>query len=194
MSDEQITQSVEPQPKAYVERPVVEQKTSTESANQSQDADIDIPDYGQLVQESKKYRKRAQESESQLEKLNKKIDTERQKQLEAQNQWQTLAEERQARLQEVEPMVEQFQKEEANQREQILSDFTEDDRQTFGDLPLSKLRVLHSKLINNNSVPTTSGTPARSVNPQNKDWTKMTQTERQTNWKDIVKGYALNKK
>lgn len=193
MSEEQ-TQNVEPQPKAYVERPVVEKKVSTEMANQSQDADLEIPDYGQLVQESKKYRKRAQESESQLEKLNKKIESEREKQLESQNQWQTLAEERQARLLEVEPMVEQFQKDELSQREQILSDFTEEDKQTFGDLPLSKLRVLHPKLINNNSVPATSGTPARSVNPQNRDWTKMTQSERRDNWKDIVKGYALNKR
>ena len=130
MSEEQ-TQNVEPQPKAYVERPVVEKKVSTETANQSQDADLEIPDYGQLVQESKKYRKRAQESESQLEKLNKKIESEREKQLESQNQWQTLAEERQARLLEVEPMVEQFQKDELSQREQILSDFTEEDKHLY---------------------------------------------------------------
>jgi len=194
MSEEQSPQIAETQSKAYVERPVVEQKISTEVAPQSQEADIDIPDYGQLVQESKKYRKRAQESESQLEKLNKKIDTERQKQLEAQNQWQTLAEERQARLQEVEPMVEQFQKEEANQREMILGDLTEEDRDTFGDLPLSKLRVLHSKLINTtNSIPSTSGTPARSVNPQNSDWTKMSRDERTAKWSDIIKSYAFNK-
>lgn len=194
MSEEQ-TQNVESQPKAYVERPVVEKNTSTEVATQSQEADLDIPDYGQLVQESKKYRKRAQESEARLAKIEKQREAERQKQLEEQNEWQTLAEERQARLLEVEPMVEQFQKDEANQREMILSDFTEEDKQTFGDLPLSKLRVLHSKLINkNNSVPATSGTPARSVNPTNQDWTKMNQAERRAKWSDIVKGYALNRK
>ena len=177
MSEEQ-TQNVEPQPKAYVERPVVEKNTSTEVATQSQEADLDIPDYGQLVQESKKYRKRAQESEARLAKLEKQRETDRQKQLEEQNEWQTLAEERQARLLEMEPMVEQFQADEANQREKILSDLTEEDREAFGDLPLSKLRVLHSKLINKtNSIPATSGTPARSINPTNQDWTKMNTSE-----------------
>lgn len=194
MSEEQ-TQNVEPQPKAYVERPVVEKNTSTEVATQSQEADLDIPDYGQLVQESKKYRKRAQESEARLAKLEKQRETDRQKQLEEQNEWQTLAEERQARLLEMEPMVEQFQADEANQREKILSDLTEEDREAFGDLPLSKLRALHSKLINKtNSIPATSGTPARSINPTNQDWTKMNQSERRAKWSDIVKGYALNKR
>jgi hypothetical protein len=194
MSEEQ-TQNVEPQPKAYVERPVVEKNTSTEVATQSQEADLDIPDYGQLVQESKKYRKRAQDSEARLAKLEKQRETDRQKQLEEQNEWQTLAEERQARLLEMEPMVEQFQADEANQREKILGDLTEEDREAFGDLPLSKLRVLHSKLINKtNSIPATSGTPARSINPTNQDWTKMNQSERRAKWSDIVKGYALNKR
>jgi len=194
MSEEQ-TQNVEPQPKAYVERPVVEKNTSTEVATQSQEADLDIPDYGQLVQESKKYRKRAQDSEARLAKLEKQRETDRQKQLEEQNEWQTLAEERQARLLEMEPMVEQFQADEANQREKILGDLTEEDREAFGDLPLSKLRALHSKLINKtNSIPATSGTPARSINPTNQDWTKMNQSERRAKWSDIVKGYALNKR
>ena len=78
--------------------------------------------------------------------------------------------------------------------EKILADFTESDREQFGGLSLSQLEALHSKLINNNqSVPGTSGTPARAVNPNNKDWTKMKKEERQSNWGDIVKGYALNK-
>ena len=43
------------------------------------------------------------------------------------------------------------------------------------------------------SVPNTSGTPARAVNPTNKHWTKMSDDERRSNWADIVKGYALRK-
>tara|TARA_R110000772_G_scaffold165533_2_gene276857 strand:- start:2479 stop:3060 length:582 start_codon:yes stop_codon:yes gene_type:complete len=190
MSEEQ-SQSVQNQPKEYVERPMVEKPISTEVATESQEAPIESPDFGQLIQDSKKYRKRAQESELALDKLNKKIESSRQKQLEEQNEWQTLAEERFTRLQEIEPMVEQFQKEEANQREMILADLTESDREVFGDLPLPKLRVLHSKLINNDkSVASTSGTPARSVNPSNKNWTEMSQDERRSNWKDIVQSYS----
>ena len=194
MSEEVKSQSVETQPKPYVEQPVVEKQTSTEVATDSQNNDIELPDYGQLVQESKKYRKRAQESEAKLAKLEKQREADRQKQMEEQNQWQQLAEERQAKLNEMEPIVEAFKKDEADQRERILADFEESDREQFGGLSLPQLRALHSKLINtNDSVPPTSGTPARAVNPNNKDWTKMDRTERQANWKDIVKSYAMNK-
>ena len=191
---EDNTQSVETQPKAYVEQPVVEKSVSTEMANKSQEKDLDIPDYGQLVQESKKYRKRAQESEAKLDKLLKENEVDRQKQMEKQNQWQQLAEERAVKLQELEPIVDQFRKDEAEQREKILADFEESDREQFGGLSLPQLRAIHSKLINKDSViPSTSGTPARAVNPNNKDWTKMNKAERQSNWKDIVKGYTMNK-
>ena len=194
MSEDNNTQSVETQPKAYVEQPVVEKSTSTEMANKSQEKDLDIPDYGQLVQESKKYRKRAQESEAKLDKMLKEKETERQKQMEKQNQWQQLAEERALKLKELEPIVEQFRKDEAEQREKILADFDENDKEQFGGLSLPQLRAIHSKLINKDSVvPSTSGTPARAVNPNNKDWTKMDRSERQANWSDIVKGYAMRK-
>jgi hypothetical protein len=195
MSEEQITQSVDNQPKAYVEKPVVEKATSTEVATDSQKADIELPDYGQLVQESKKYRKRAQESEAKLAKFEKQREADRQKQMEEQNEWQQLAEERAVKLAEMEPIVDAFRKDEAERREKILADFTESDREQFGSLSLSQLETLHSKLINTNkSIPSTSGTPARAVNPNNKDWTKMEQSERRENWADIVKGYALKNK
>jgi len=194
MSEETKKQSVENQPKAYVEQPVVEKSTSTEVATNSQNTDIESPDYGQLVQESKKYRKRAQESEARLAKMEKQRELDRQKQMEEQNQWQQLAEERAVRLSEVEPIVEAYQKDEAEQRERILADFEEGDREQFGSLSLPQLRALHSKLIKvNDSIIPTDKTPARGINPTNKKWTSMTQEERRTNWADIVRGYAMKK-
>ena len=43
MSEDTKSQSVENQPKAYVEQPVVEKATSTEVATDSQNTDIDHP-------------------------------------------------------------------------------------------------------------------------------------------------------
>ena len=193
MSEDTNTQSVENQPKAYVERPVVEKPVSTEVATESQNEPIQN-DVGELVQESKKYRKRAQESEAELAKLQKRIELDRQKSMEEQNQWQQLAEERAARIAELEPIAEEFQKDQTTQREMILSKLSEEDREQFGDLPIAKLRILANKLNpNEKSVPNTSGTPARAVNPSNKNWTTMTDNERRSNWADIVKGYALRK-
>ena len=113
MSEEQKSQEVKTEPKAYVEQPLVEKPISTEVATDSQTDDLETPDVGALVQESKKYRKRAQESEAELGKLKKKLDTDRQKQMEEQNKWQELAEERAARLAEIEPIVERMQDDEA---------------------------------------------------------------------------------
>lgn len=190
MSEEQKSQEVKTEPKAYVEQPLVEKPISTEVATDSQTDDLETPDVGALVQESKKYRKRAQESEAELGKLKKKLDTDRQKQMEEQNKWQELAEERAARLAEIEPIVERMQADEAEQRELILSDFTEEDRNSFGDLSLQQLRVLHKKMFNSdNSVIPTDKTSARTTNTNNKSWTNMTADERKQNWPSIVRGY-----
>jgi hypothetical protein len=194
MSEENKSQEVKPEPKAYVEQPVVEKPTSTEVAPDSQNNDLELPDYGQLVQESKKYRKRAQDSEAKLQKMLKEKDIERQKQMESQNEWQALAEERAVKIQELEPIVEQFKRDEAEQRELILSDFNEEDKAQFGGLSLPQLRTLHSRLVKptGDLVPTDK-TPARSLNPTNKDWTTMSESERRSNWGSIVRGYALKK-
>ena len=146
MSEENTTQASEtPQPAEGTRSPV-EKQVSQEVAPKSQDKDIELPDYGALVQESKKYRARAQKSEQELVALQKKIDANRQKQMEEQNKWQELAEQRGVKLQEQEPVIEAAMKQLESMREEILADMSEEDRETFGDLPLDKLKVLHNKL------------------------------------------------
>ena len=70
--------------------------------------------------------------------------------MEEEQQWQTLAEERATRIDELEPIVEQAKQQETEIRQELLSDFDEEDRATFGDLPISKLRAVHGKIINTN--------------------------------------------
>ncbi len=195
MSKEQA-QEVANHTEANAEEPMVEQNNSAEVATQSQDNDLDKPDYGTLVQESKKYRKRAQESEAKLQKMQKKLDADRQKQMEEQNQWQQLAEERLEKLNKVEPIVEAYEEDIANQREMIfekLDKIDESYRETFKDASLPQLRALSKTTINNSSVPNTSSTPARAINPNNKDWTEMSKEDKRKNWKEIVKGYTFKR-
>jgi hypothetical protein len=190
-----MPEATQPQPAesketAYVEQPLVEKAISTEEvAPSSQDKDIESPDYGSLVQESKKYRARAQKSEQELSKLQKQIDADRQKQMEEQNEWQALAEERAVRIAELEPIVEKAKVEEAALREQILADFSEEDRETFGDLPLSKLRALHGKIIQNPSRVAIANNPAVPVNEVPEDWTEMSDKDRKQHWDKIVASY-----
>jgi len=193
MSEETTTPVESPQIAEGTRSPV-ESKVSTEVApNESQNQDIELPDYGSLVQESKKYRARAQQSESDLATLQKQIDADRQKQMEEQNEWQQLAEERALKLSELEPIVEQAQRDEAQMREQILADFSEEDKETFGDLPLSKLRVLSTKLNPNNPRVPIANNPAVPSNEVPQDWTKMDRKDRAKHWDKIVAGYRQNK-
>lgn len=187
MSEENTTTTEAPQPAEGTRSPV-EKPVSTEVTPESQEKDIDLPDYGALVQESKKYRARAQKSEQELAKLQKKIEGDRQKQMEEQNQWQALAEERAAKIAELEPIVERAIADEAEMREQILADFSEEDRDTFGDLPMAKLRALHGKIIKNPKVPVANN-PAVAGSETPKDWTRMNRNDRAKHWDRIVASY-----
>ncbi len=188
MSEEATTP--EAQPIAEGTRSPIEPKVSTEVATNSQEQSIDNgQDVNQLVSESRKYRKRAQSSEAELAKLQKQIANDREAQMEKQNEWQALAEERAARLAELEPIVEQARTDEAALREQILNDFSEEDRDTFGDLSLPKLRALHQKLTQNNQRLAVANNPAVPANEVPEDWTKLDRNTRSKNWSKIVARY-----
>ena len=73
--------------------------------------------------------------------------------------------------------------------EQILNDFSEEDRDTFGDLPLPKLRALHQKLNQNNQRLAVANNPAVPANEVPQDWTKMDRNTRSKNWDKIIARY-----
>ena len=192
---EEATTPVEAPQIAEGTRSPVESKVSTEVAPESQEStEGQSSEVNQLIAEAKKYRSRAQQSETQLAKLQKQIDSDRQKQLEDQNEWQQLAEERASRLAELEPIVEMAQQDEARMREEILADLSEEDRETFGDLPLAKLRALHSKLNSNNQRLAVANNPAVAANEVPQDWTSMNRNDRAKNWDKIVASYQRTSK
>jgi len=176
-----------------IERPPVEKAVAQEAvAEQTQDQPTN-PEVGDLIAESKKYRARSQKAEAELAQMQKQAEAQRTKELEAKKEWQTLAEERAARIAELEPVVEQAMKEEADMREQILADFSIEDRETFGDLPMAKLRALHGKIIQQPRIPIANN-PAVPANELQEDWTKMNDSDRKKNWSKIIDGYKRIKK
>jgi DNA repair exonuclease SbcCD ATPase subunit len=171
-------------------RSPVEKPISVEVTPESQEvAEESNSEINQLIAESKKYRKRSQSAEAELAKLQKQIASDREKQMEEQQEWQQLAEERALRIAELEPIVEQARNDESQMREKILSDFSEEDRETFGDLPLSKLRALHDKLNNNNNRTPVANNPAVPANEVPQDWTSMNRNQRAKNWDKIIASY-----
>ena len=191
MSEDNVQNA--PGEQSFVERPPVEKAVAQEAvAEQTQDQ-TDNREVGDLIAESRKYRSRAQKSEAALAEMQKKVEAQRTKELEAKKEWQTLAEERAARIAELEPVVERAMKEEADMREQLLADFSVEDREVFGDLPMSKLRALHGKIIQQPRIPIANN-PAVPANELPEDWTKMNDSDRKKNWSKIIEGYKRIKK
>ena len=186
MSEENVQEA--PGDKPYVERPPVEKAVAQKAAAEETQDQPDNREVGELIAESKKYRARSQKAEAELAAMQKQAETQRTKELEAKKEWQTLAEERAARIAELEPVVEQAMKEEAELREQILNDFSIEDRETFGDLPMAKLRALHGKIVQQPKV-AIANNPAVPVNEVQEDWTTMSKKDRESNWDKIVASY-----
>jgi hypothetical protein len=80
--------------------------------------------------------------------------------MEEQNQWKVLAEERKAQIDSLTPIVDRFKADESKYMDELLSDFSDEDRETFKELPINQLRVVHNKLINKPNVPNVDSTPA----------------------------------
>jgi len=146
------------------------------------------PELAEAIAESKKYRQRAQKVESQLEEMNKQVEADRQTQLEKNEQWKTLADERQALIEEQAPILEEFKAREAKRREELLSVFSDEDREKFKGLSSEQLEVIQDKL--NSKANTSSPTPLGRANPKiNSDWTEMNVGDKRKNWNNIIKSY-----
>tara|TARA_A100000172_G_scaffold78834_1_gene64917 strand:+ start:744 stop:1319 length:576 start_codon:yes stop_codon:yes gene_type:complete len=190
MSEDNVQNA--PGDKPYVERPPVEKAVAQEAAAEQPQDQPTNPEVGDLIAESKKYRARSQKAEAELAQMQKQAEAQRTKELEAKKEWQTLAEERAARLAELEPIVERAMKDEAQMREQILNDFSIEDRETFGDLPMAKLRALHGKIVQQPKV-AIANNPAVPANEVQGDWTQMSEKERKKNWPQIIERYRRAK-
>ena len=101
------------------------QVTTEPEVQESTSSDVNVADF---IAESKKYRQRAQSAEKRLDKLQKQMDADRQKQMEENEQWKELAEERGNEIAELKPIVERANSIETSMREELLSDFPDEDQ------------------------------------------------------------------
>ena len=175
MSEEQVAQSV-PEPTLDPVGPEVEQEQ-----NQQQ---LEV---GNLIAESKKYRGRAQAAETELAKLRKEIEDTRISQMEEQEQWKNLADERGNKLAELEPIVENARKQEASLRAELLLELPEEQHDTFGELPLDALRAV-VKIAKTNRVAVSSA-PSAPVNDSSVELKKIKDEDRRMNWSNILESY-----
>lgn len=154
---------------------------------QTQEQDQQKLEVGNLIADAKKYRSRAQKSEQELAKLRKEIEDTRISQMEEQEQWKNLAEERASKLAELEPIVERATKQEASLRAELLSEIPEDEHATFGELPIEALRAVVKKLRTQRVA--VSSAPSAPVNDGNVELRKIKDEDRRMNWSNILESY-----
>ena len=101
-----------------------------------------------LLQEVMAKKERLQKAESEIVALKSQMEDERQAQLAKKEEWKILYEESKSQIDLMKPELESFRVQETTNKDKMLSDFPEEDREVFRDMSYQQLKVVHNKLIN----------------------------------------------
>ena len=176
------------------ENKIVEEQAVAETPTQEVSNEV-----GNLIAESKKYRQRSQSAEAELNELKENLKLQETKQLEEKEEFKSLYEGLKIENEKLKPIVENFEIQEKQRREHLLSQLSDDDQEIYQDLTTIKLekhieRLGKSKVqISDAKEVTSSGKFA-----SNTKWADLSQKDREaakknpTLWKQIVEGYAKN--
>lgn len=173
---------------------IVEEQAVAETPTQEVSNEV-----GNLIAESKKYRQRSQSAEAELNELKESLKLQETKQLEEKEEFKSLYEGLKIENEKLKPIVENFEIQEKQRREHLLSQLSDDDQEIYQDLTTIKLekhieRLGKSKVqISDAKEVTSSGKFA-----SNTKWADLSDKDREaakknpTLWKQIVEGYAKN--
>ena len=176
------------------ENKIVEEQAVAETPTQEVSNEV-----GNLIAESKKYRQRSQAAEAELNELKDNLKLQETKQLEEKEEFKSLYEGLKIENEKLKPIVENFEIQEKQRREHLLSQLSDDEQDIYQDLTTIKLekhieRLGKSKVqISDAKEVTSSGKFA-----SNTKWADLSDKDREaakknpTLWKQIVEGYAKN--
>ena len=151
---------------------------------------------GSLIAESKKYRTRAQSAEAELNELKESLKLQEQKRLEEKEEFKSLYENVKAENEKLKPVVEQFEIQEKQRREHLLSQLSDEDQEIYSELPTLQLQK-HIERLGNKKVQVSDAKEVTSSGKfaENTKWSDMSDKDRQEArrnpklWKQIVEGY-----
>ena len=174
------------------ETKIVEEQAVAETPTQ----EINNEEVGGLIAESKKYRTRAQAAEAELNELKENLKLQETKRLEEKEEFKSLYEKMKEENSQLKPVVEQFQIQEKQRREHLLSQLSDDDQEIYADLPTIKLEK-HIERLGNKKVQISDAKEVTSSGKfaENAKWADLSdkdRTEARKNpklWKQIVDGY-----
>jgi len=172
---------------------VEEQAVAETPTQENTDAKSEV---GNLIAESKKYRQRSQAAEAELNELKENLKLQEQKQLEEKEEFKSLYEKMKEENSQLKPVVEQFQIQEKQRREHLLSQLSDDEQEIYVDLPTMKLEK-HIERLGNKKVQISDAKEVTSSGKfaGNSKWSDLSEKDRQEAkknpklWKQIVDGY-----
>ena len=142
----------------------------------------------QYIAESKKYRKRAQDAEAQLAKLEKSLKAAENDKLKKKEEFKTLYEQASSKVEGLTANADKWAKYEETKRASLLENHPEEDRERLSGLDLDTLEYVTNKInMTKANAPEVAGNPRKEYKTPPKDWTKLSQAELRENWDDIVK-------
>lgn len=152
--------------------------------------------YKAEVKNAQKLRKRSQEVESKLTNYEtKQVEVEEAK-LKEEGEFKTLLEKRDTEIKDLKVKAQAYDDMLQSERNTILENMTDEDKEQFGDLPLTQLKAINKKLNDSQPVKKQSEILSNAVNNPTKDlpkdWTKMDDKERRENWDQIVASARKN--
>lgn len=152
----------------------VSNETVVESGTEDVTQEVAQNEY---IAESKKYRKRAQEAESQLAKLQKTIAAQEEEKLKQKEDFKTLYEKVSSENANLTQDAERWKSYESNKRTALLDRHPEDERESLSRLDLETLEYVTNK-ISKPTNPEVVGRAKVSAQASNKAWKDMNDDER----------------
>lgn len=142
----------------------------------------------QYIAESKKYRKRAQDAEIRLAKLEKSLAKAEESKLKEKEEFKTLYEQASSKVENLTANADKWSKYEETRRTSLLENHPEDDRESLSKLDLDTLEYVTSKINNiKPNAPEVVGNPRGNVPSKPVDWNDKENLKE--NWADIVNQY-----
>ena len=142
----------------------------------------------QYIAESKKYRKRAQDAETRLAKLEKSLAKAEETKLKEKEDFKALYEKSASQIDSLTANADKWNKYEEIRRGALLEKHPEEDREKLSKLDLETLEYVTNKINNiKPNAPEALG-QARKKSLE-KPYSEMTQKEKRENWGNILKQY-----
>ena len=167
------------------EEQVVSNETEVETGTENVTQDNAQNEY---IAESKKYRKRAQDAESRLAKLEKQLESQENAKLKEKEEFKTLAEKLEAENTSLNTYKEKYKTYVEQRKVELLEKLPESKRETFKNKELDVLEFMVSEL----GTKTTSEPNVRATVKSNKhidNWLDLEPKAQKKNWQDILKSY-----